>query len=103
MAARQAIARLDTGDLDLVVTAELPGAPSTADARCRRSDLLDDVMDVALPPGHALAGEPSLAELAGRRGWGQQRASPAGTSWPGRALSPVTRPTCATTAPGGRR
>lgn len=58
--ARAGVARLDAGDLDLVVSVDFPGAPSTADARYRRTDLLDDVMDVALPTGHALAGEPSL-------------------------------------------
>lgn len=58
---------LDAGELEIIVTVDYPGAPSRQDARYRRVDLIDDVMDAVVPAEHALAGRPSigLTELAG--------------------------------------
>lgn len=49
------LAALDTGRLDLLVSVDFPGAPTIADTRFVRTDLLRDVMDVALPRSHPLA------------------------------------------------
>lgn len=78
--ARVAVTRLDAGGLDLVVSVDFPGAPSPTDARYRRTDLFDDVMDVALPAEHALAGEPSLtlAQLAEETWVGPAASEPCG-------------------------
>lgn len=78
--AREAVARLDAGSLDLLVSVDVPGGPSPTDARYRRTDLLDDVMDVALPAEHALAGEPSLtlAQLAEETWVGPAASEPCG-------------------------
>ena len=66
----QAVAGLDTGQLDVVVTVEHRGGPAHEDARYDRVDLLRDVLDVLLPADHPLAGEGEvpLAALA-REEW----------------------------------
>jgi DNA-binding transcriptional LysR family regulator len=58
---------LDTGELEIAVTVDYPGAPPRQDARYRRLDLIDDVMDAVVPAGHPLASRTAvdLAELAG--------------------------------------
>jgi DNA-binding transcriptional LysR family regulator len=62
----EAVARLDRGELDVVVAVDFPGLPGRDSRRFHRVDLIIDVMDAALPPGHPLAGEASvsLADLA---------------------------------------
>src|ERR1700761_1721954 len=59
--------QLDTGELEIAVTVDFPGAPSRQDARYHRVDLIADVMDAVVPAAHPLAGRASvtLAELAG--------------------------------------
>lgn len=57
---RAAIAALHEGRLYLIVSVDFPGAPTSADLRFERTDLLTDVMDVVLPSGHPLARERSL-------------------------------------------
>ncbi|GAA0306960.1 LysR substrate-binding domain-containing protein [Kineococcus aurantiacus] len=61
-----AVAGLDAGELDVVVSVDHPGGPRRDDARYDRVDLLTDVLDVLLPADHPLAGaaEVDLAELA---------------------------------------
>ena len=63
----EAVAGLDAGDLDVVVSVDHPGGPTRDDARYQRVDLLTDVLDVLLPADHPLAGagELDLAALAG--------------------------------------
>jgi DNA-binding transcriptional LysR family regulator len=58
---------LDSGELEIAVTVDFPGAPARQDARYRRVDLIADVMDAVVPLGHPLAGRPAvdLTELAG--------------------------------------
>jgi DNA-binding transcriptional LysR family regulator len=62
----EALDLLDSGELEIAVTVDYPGAPSREDARYRRLDLIADVMDAVVPAGHALAGRASidLTELA---------------------------------------
>lgn len=57
---------LDGGRLDLAVAVDFAAAPPHTDTRYSRTDLLTDVLDVAVPPGHPLAGRSrvSLRELA---------------------------------------
>jgi DNA-binding transcriptional LysR family regulator len=59
--------RLDSGDLDLVVTVDYQDGPHRSDSRYDRHDLLSDRFDVALPAQHALAARRTveLADLAG--------------------------------------
>jgi DNA-binding transcriptional LysR family regulator len=62
-------ALLTRGDADLVVGLEATGpsaAPASSDRRFHRVPLLADLLDVALPASHPLAGAPSvrLAQLA---------------------------------------
>ncbi|MEW1960139.1 LysR family transcriptional regulator [Kineococcus sp. NPDC059986] len=61
-----AVAGLDAGDLDIVVTVDHPAGPRRDDARYDRVDLLTDVLDALLPVDHPLAdrAEVDLAELA---------------------------------------
>jgi DNA-binding transcriptional LysR family regulator len=63
---RDALDLLDSGELEIAVTVDFPGAPSRQDARYRRVDLIADVMDAAVPLGHPLAGRTAveLTELA---------------------------------------
>jgi DNA-binding transcriptional LysR family regulator len=69
--ARDLVARLEAGDLDLaVITASLPGGDPAAVPAGRALDLrhvLDDAMFVAMHPGHRYArrDQVRLAELAG--------------------------------------
>ncbi|HET8616496.1 MAG TPA: LysR family transcriptional regulator [Actinomycetales bacterium] len=50
-----ALTRLDSGDLDIVLAADFRDAPSLGDPRYHRVDLLTDRMDAVLPEGHRLA------------------------------------------------
>jgi DNA-binding transcriptional LysR family regulator len=50
-----ALTRLDSGDLDVVVAADYRNAPSRSDPRYHRIELLTDRMDAVLPEGHPLA------------------------------------------------
>ncbi|MFF3844612.1 LysR family transcriptional regulator [Streptomyces sp. NPDC002328] len=58
---------LDGGQVDVAVAVDFAAAPPSTDRRYSRSDLLTDVLDIALPPDHPLAGraEVPLRELAG--------------------------------------
>lgn len=58
--------RLDAGEVDLAVAVDFSAAPPHTDRRYTRFDLLSDVLDVALPAGHRLAGRDRvpLRELA---------------------------------------
>ncbi|WP_078651397.1 LysR family transcriptional regulator [Streptomyces xylophagus] len=57
---------LDGGQLDLAVAVDFAAAPPHTDTRYRRTDLLTDVLDLAVPPDHPLADRSrvSLRELA---------------------------------------
>ncbi|MER6343150.1 LysR substrate-binding domain-containing protein [Streptomyces sp. NPDC001595] len=58
---------LDAGRIDLAVAVDFAAAPPHTDRRYRRTDLLTDVLDLAVPTGHRLAaaGRPvALRELA---------------------------------------
>ena len=61
---------LDGGQVDVAVAVDFAAAPPHTDLRYAREDLLTDVLDVALPPGHPLAdrAEVPLRELA-RETW----------------------------------
>jgi DNA-binding transcriptional LysR family regulator len=69
----EAIPALTRGDLDVAVVQEWPDTPLAVCGGLARRDLLEDVFDVALPPGHRLAGRDrvTMAELAddGWIGW----------------------------------
>ncbi|MER5875697.1 LysR family transcriptional regulator [Streptomyces sp. NPDC001910] len=58
---------LDAGQVDLAVAVDFAAAPPHTDRRYHRLDLLRDVLDLALPAGHRLAGGApvDLRELAG--------------------------------------
>ncbi|GAB2596166.1 LysR family transcriptional regulator [Streptomyces capparidis] len=58
--------RLDAGDVDVAVAVDFGDAPTHTDRRYTRTDLLTDVLDVALPADHRLTGLTSvpLRELA---------------------------------------
>jgi DNA-binding transcriptional LysR family regulator len=58
--------RLDAGGIDLAVAVDFAAAPPFTDRRYVRTDLLTDVLDIALPAGHRLAGldRVPLRELA---------------------------------------
>jgi DNA-binding transcriptional LysR family regulator len=62
----QAIPALRRGDLDVAVVQEWPDAPLAIPGGLARRGLLEDAFDVALPAGHPLAGQGSVAieELA---------------------------------------
>ncbi|MDH6518911.1 DNA-binding transcriptional LysR family regulator [Streptomyces sp. SAI-208] len=57
---------LDAGQVDVAVAVHFAAAPPHTDVRYRRTELFTDVMDVAVPAGHRLAGRDrvSLRELA---------------------------------------
>ncbi|MET8979019.1 LysR family transcriptional regulator [Streptomyces sp. NPDC004539] len=57
---------LDGGQVDVAVAVDFAAAPAHTDARYTREDLLTDVLDIALPRGHRLAGhaEVRLRDLA---------------------------------------
>jgi DNA-binding transcriptional LysR family regulator len=57
----EALAGLDAGELDVVVSVDHPRAPRRDDRRYTRVDLLVDVLDVLLPAGHPLAAAPAVA------------------------------------------
>ena len=46
---------LKLGELDLVLAQEYAFSPTPADPALERTDLIDDVVRVALPDGHPLA------------------------------------------------
>jgi DNA-binding transcriptional LysR family regulator len=77
---REALDLLDAGEAEIIVTVDYPGAPSRQDARYRRVDLIDDVMDAILPADHALAGQPSvhLTDLATEAWVGAAASDPCG-------------------------
>ncbi|MEW2162023.1 LysR family transcriptional regulator [Streptomyces sp. NPDC007084] len=58
---------LDAGQVDLAVAVDFAAAPPHTDRRYHRVDLLRDVLDLALPTGHRLAGggPVDLGDLAG--------------------------------------
>ncbi|MFB9376635.1 LysR family transcriptional regulator [Kineococcus gynurae] len=60
-----ALAELDSGAVDVIVTVDHPRSPTRGDARYDRVDLLHDVLDVIVDTGHPLAGRRTvdLAEL----------------------------------------
>ncbi|MEU9286289.1 LysR family transcriptional regulator [Streptomyces sp. NPDC048275] len=47
--------RLDAGEIDVAVAVDFAAAPPFTDRRYARTDLLVDVLDIALPAGHRLA------------------------------------------------
>ncbi|WP_329116983.1 LysR family transcriptional regulator [Streptomyces sp. NBC_01465] len=47
--------RLDAGEIDLAVAVDFAAAPPFTDRRYARTDLLTDLLDIALPAGHRLA------------------------------------------------
>ncbi|MCX4825805.1 LysR substrate-binding domain-containing protein [Streptomyces sp. NBC_01142] len=47
--------RLDAGELDVAVAVDFAEAPAFTDRRYTRTDLLTDILDVALPATHRLA------------------------------------------------
>jgi len=59
--------RLDAGRVDVAVAVDFAAAPPHTDRRYTRTDLLVDVLDLALPAGHRFADRESvpLRELAG--------------------------------------
>ncbi|MEU0406856.1 LysR family transcriptional regulator [Streptomyces griseorubiginosus] len=57
---------LDAGQVDVAVAVHFAAAPAHTDGRYRRTELFTDVMDIAVPAGHRLAGHGrvDLRELA---------------------------------------
>jgi DNA-binding transcriptional LysR family regulator len=57
---------LDAGQVDVAVAVHFAAAPAHTDGRYRRTELFTDVMDIAVPAGHRLAGRGRVAlrELA---------------------------------------
>nr|WP_272920864.1 LysR family transcriptional regulator [Streptomyces sp. SID5470] len=57
---------LDAGQVDVAVAVHFAAAPPHTDARYSRTELFTDVMDIAVPAGHRLAGRDrvDLRELA---------------------------------------
>jgi DNA-binding transcriptional LysR family regulator len=51
---------LDAGRVDLALAVSFDGSPATRDPRYHRVDLGPDILDVALPADHPLAGESSI-------------------------------------------
>jgi DNA-binding transcriptional LysR family regulator len=68
--------RLRSGQFDLALLFEFPGASESPGPGLRRTELFEDPMPVALPRGHALADKPALrlAELSGES-WVQTSAT----------------------------
>jgi len=64
--AEEGFQRLESHELDLVISMEAPGAPGHDDPRVHRVDLLADRLDALLPTSHPLAGRRRIAlgELA---------------------------------------
>lgn len=64
--AEEGFQRLESHDLDLVISMEAPGAPGHDDPRLHRVDLLADRLDALLPTAHPLADRRRIAlgELA---------------------------------------
>ena len=64
--AAEGFQRLESHELDLVISMEAPGAPGHDDPRLHRVDLLADRLDALLPALHPLAGRRRIAlgELA---------------------------------------
>lgn len=60
----ESVARLDTGELDVVVTIEYLGGPTRTDSRYHRVPLLADPLDVLLPADNPLAARPGPLRLA---------------------------------------
>jgi len=62
-----ALALLDAGELDVIITTDFLGAPTRQDARYHRTDLIVDVLDAVMPLGHPLANPRGvrLEDLAG--------------------------------------
>jgi hypothetical protein len=58
--------RLDAGEVDVAVAVDFAAAPPRTDPRCRRTSVLVDVLDLALPASHsaAVAEQVRLVELA---------------------------------------
>src|SRR4051795_12048083 len=56
------------GEMDVGISMEHSGAPGREDDRFARFELMRDILDVALPVGHALAdGDARLTDLAGEQ------------------------------------
>ncbi|KUO20212.1 LysR family transcriptional regulator [Streptomyces dysideae] len=57
---------LDGGQIDVAVAVDFAATPAYTDRRYSRTDLFTDVLDIAVPPGHRLAGRGriGLRELA---------------------------------------
>lgn len=64
---RTCFTALAAGDLDIAISVEFPGAPQADGPRFHRRALLTDVLDVAVPADHPLAGRTGveLDEFAG--------------------------------------
>jgi DNA-binding transcriptional LysR family regulator len=77
---RDALDLLDGGEAEIIVTVDYPDAPSRQDARYRRIDLIDDIMDAVLPADHPFADQESidLADLATERWVGPASSDPCG-------------------------
>lgn len=77
---REALDLLDSGEAEIIVTVDYPGAPSPQDARYHRVHLIDDVMDAILPADHPLASRPSvdLTDLATEVWVGSAASDPCG-------------------------
>ncbi|HEX6445552.1 MAG TPA: LysR family transcriptional regulator [Streptosporangiales bacterium] len=60
----ESVERLDTGDLDVVVSIEYLGGPTQTDPRYHRVPLHVDPLDVLLPADHPLAARPGPLRLA---------------------------------------
>jgi DNA-binding transcriptional LysR family regulator len=55
--------RLDAGDIDVAVAVDFAATPPHTDRRSTRFDLGADVLDLALPAAHPLAGDPAVPLL----------------------------------------
>lgn len=77
---REALDLLNAGEAEIIVTVDYPDAPSRQDARYRRVDLIDDVMDAVLPADHPLACRSSvrLSDLATEAWVGAAASDPCG-------------------------